>query len=160
MASMYSSKCDGASSPAGGLSLSRKCGSRRSTRAETVAEKPMFRDAFKRRRCLIPASGYYEWHDTPEGKQPHYFTRRDGQMMTFAAIQDAWNDPQSGERIRSCAMIISEPSKFVAGMIAGFRSISRAMSGVSLVTRPSIPWNLSFRGAAKRRARNPVNLRR
>jgi putative SOS response-associated peptidase YedK len=44
----------------------------------------MFRDAFKRRRCLMPASGYYEWHDTPEGKQPYYFTRRDGQVMTFA----------------------------------------------------------------------------
>jgi putative SOS response-associated peptidase YedK len=74
-----------------------------------VAEKPKFRDAFKRRRCLMPASGYYEWLDTLEGKQPYYFTRRDGQMMMFAAIQDAWNDPQSGERIRSCAMIISEP---------------------------------------------------
>jgi putative SOS response-associated peptidase YedK len=50
-------------------------------RAETVAQKPMFRDAFKRRRCLMPASGYYEWHDTPEGKQPYYFTRHDGQVM-------------------------------------------------------------------------------
>src|SRR6266851_6066366 len=83
-------------------------------RAETVAQKPMFRDAFRRRRCLMPASGYYEWHDTPEGKQPYYLTRRDGQVMTFAAIQDAWNDPRSGERIRSCAMIITEPNKFVA----------------------------------------------
>ena len=83
-------------------------------RAETVAEKPMFRDSFKKRRCLIPASGYYEWHDTPEGKQPYYFTRRDGQVMTIAGIQDAWNDPQSGERIRSCSMIITEPNKFVA----------------------------------------------
>ena len=83
-------------------------------RAETVAEKPMFRDSFKKRRCLIPASGYYEWHDTPEGKQPYYFTRRDGQMMTIAGIQDAWNDPQSGERIRSCSMVITEPNKFVA----------------------------------------------
>src|SRR6202521_4907252 len=46
-------------------------------RAETVAEKPMFRSAFKTRRCLIPASGYYEWHVTPAGKQPYYFTTRD-----------------------------------------------------------------------------------
>src|ERR1700682_1845178 len=61
-------------------------------RAETAAEKPMFRDSFKKRRCLIPASGYYEWHDTPEGKQPYYFTRRDGQVMTIAGIQDAWDD--------------------------------------------------------------------
>ena len=47
-------------------------------RAETVTEKPFFREPFKHRRCLIPASGYYEWHDTPGGKQPYYFTRRDG----------------------------------------------------------------------------------
>jgi hypothetical protein len=43
-------------------------------RAETVAAKPMFRSAFKARRCIIPASGYYEWQDTPGGKQPWYFT--------------------------------------------------------------------------------------
>jgi hypothetical protein len=43
-------------------------------RAETVATKPMFRDAFKSKRCLIPASGYYEWHDAPGGNQPYYFT--------------------------------------------------------------------------------------
>ena len=46
--------------------------------AETVTEKPFFREPFKRRRCLIPASGYYEWQDTPGGKQPWYFTARDG----------------------------------------------------------------------------------
>jgi putative SOS response-associated peptidase YedK len=64
----------------------------------------------------MPASGYYEWHDTSEGKQPYYFTRRDGQVMTIAGIQDAWIDPQSGERIRSCAMVITEPNEFVAEM--------------------------------------------
>jgi putative SOS response-associated peptidase YedK len=47
-------------------------------RAETVAEKPMFRDAFKRTRCVIPASGYYEWETTPDGKQPHYITSAKG----------------------------------------------------------------------------------
>jgi putative SOS response-associated peptidase YedK len=59
-------------------------------RAETIAEKPMFRDSFQRRRCLMPVSGYYEWADTPDGKQPYYFTRRDGQTMTVAAVQDGW----------------------------------------------------------------------
>jgi putative SOS response-associated peptidase YedK len=83
-------------------------------RAETIAEKPMFRDSFKRRRCLMPASGYYEWADTPEGKQPYYFTRRDGQVMTIAAIQDGWVEPTSREALRSCAMVITEPNKFVA----------------------------------------------
>ena len=83
-------------------------------RAETVAEKPMFRDSFKKRRCLIPVSGYYEWTDTPEGKQPYYFTRRVGKVMMIAGIQDVWNDSESRERIRSCSMIITEPNKFVA----------------------------------------------
>jgi putative SOS response-associated peptidase YedK len=83
-------------------------------RAETVAEKPMFRDSFKLQRCLMPATGYYEWHDTPEGKQPYYFTRRDGQVMTIAAIQDAWRYAPSDDPIRSCAMLITEPNKFVA----------------------------------------------
>lgn len=84
-------------------------------RAESVAQKPMFRDSFKRRRCLMPAPGYYEWHGTPEGKQPYFFTRRDGQVMTIAGLQDGWVDPAAGgEVIRSCAMIITEPNGRVA----------------------------------------------
>ncbi len=65
-------------------------------RAETVAEKPMFRSAFKNSRCLIPASGYYEWKTTPEGKQPFYFTRRDGQVMTIAGLWSGWVENTSG----------------------------------------------------------------
>ena len=58
-------------------------------RAETVAEKPFFREAFKRNRCLIPVSGYYEWQDTPDGKQPWYFTARDGSpALTIAGLWD------------------------------------------------------------------------
>jgi putative SOS response-associated peptidase YedK len=82
-------------------------------RAETVAEKPMFRSAFPRRRCLIPASGYYEWLDTPEGKQPYYFTRRDGAVMTIAGLWDDWTDRATGENLKSCAMVITEPNDFV-----------------------------------------------
>ena len=59
-------------------------------RAETVAEKPMFRSAFKRNRCLIPASGYYEWQSTPTGKQPYYYTARDGSPLTMAGLWDEW----------------------------------------------------------------------
>ena len=83
-------------------------------RAETVASKPMFRSAFKRNRCLIPASGYYEWEDTPGGKQPHYFTRRDGQVTSIAGIWDEWTNKETGEVLKSCAMIITEPNKFTA----------------------------------------------
>ena len=85
-------------------------------RAETIAQKPMFRDAFAKRRCLIPVSGYYEWHTTAAGKQPFYFTRADGEIITIAGIQDAWTDLVSGERIRSCSMVITEPNKFMAAV--------------------------------------------
>lgn len=83
-------------------------------RAETVATKPFFRSAFKSKRCLMPASGYFEWHDTPEGKQPYYFTRRDGQVMTIAALWEEWTDKASKETLRSCCMVITEPNNFVA----------------------------------------------
>jgi putative SOS response-associated peptidase YedK len=83
-------------------------------RAESVATKPMFRDAFQSKRCLIPASGYYEWQDTVEGKQPYYFTRADGQPLTFAGVWDEWHDRETGERLKSCAMIITSPNPFVA----------------------------------------------
>src|SRR5712671_4261866 len=83
-------------------------------RAEAVARKPTFRDAFKRTRCLIPASGYYEWLDTPNGKQPYYFTRCDGQPITIAGLWDAWRDKQAGETVKSCAMIITDANGFVA----------------------------------------------
>jgi putative SOS response-associated peptidase YedK len=84
-------------------------------RAETVDEKPMFRSAFKRKRCLIPVSGYYEWQDTPGGKQPWYFTARDGSpALTIAGLWDEWTNPETGKPLKSCTMIITEPNKFVA----------------------------------------------
>jgi putative SOS response-associated peptidase YedK len=83
-------------------------------RAETVAEKPFFRDAFRRTRCLIPASGYYEWQDTATGKQPWYFTRTDGEPMTFAGLWDEWKDKATGEVLKSCTMLITGPNDFVA----------------------------------------------
>lgn len=83
-------------------------------RAETVAEKPMFRESFERRRCLIPTSGYYEWKSTPSGKQPYYFTGRDGQPITVAGLWDQWHENAMGSVIKSCTMVITEPSEFVA----------------------------------------------
>ena len=83
-------------------------------RAETVTTKPFFRDAFKRTRCLIPVSGYYEWQDTPDGKQPYYFTARDGSpALTVAGLWDEWKNRESGEVLKSCTMIITEPNDFV-----------------------------------------------
>ena len=84
-------------------------------RAETVTTKPFFRDAFKRTRCLIPVSGYYEWQDTPSGKQPWYFTARDGSpALTVAGLWDEWKNPETGQPLKTCTMIITGPNDFVA----------------------------------------------
>jgi putative SOS response-associated peptidase YedK len=84
-------------------------------RAETVAEKPMFRGPFKSKRCLIPVSGYCEWEDTPGGKQPWYFTARDGSAaLTVAGLWDEWRDKANGDTLKSCTMIITAPNEFVA----------------------------------------------
>lgn len=84
-------------------------------RAETVAEKPMFRSAWKRNRCIIPASGYFEWTATADKKkQPHYFTRRDGEIISIAGLWEEWKNPETGQPLRSCTMIIGAANDFVS----------------------------------------------
>jgi putative SOS response-associated peptidase YedK len=72
-----------------------KIGSRMiNARAETVAEKPAFRRAFAKRRCLLPADGYYEWQIVPgAAKQPMYISRADGRSLAFAGLYELWRDP-------------------------------------------------------------------
>lgn len=75
-------------------------------RAETVAEKPSFRNAFKRRRCLIPATGFYEWKNESDGKQP-YFCHLNHRLFCFAAIWEHWQDA-AGNELQSCAILTTE----------------------------------------------------
>ena len=83
-------------------------------RAETVAEKPMFRGAFQKRRCIIPASGFFEWTGIKGRKQPHLFTAADGSpLLAFAGLWDKWRDPATGETVLSCAMIVSDASEWM-----------------------------------------------
>jgi len=76
-------------------------------RAETVAQKPMFRAAFKRGRCVIPASDYYERKPTPSGKQPYYVSARDASVLSFAGLWDEWHDAQTSEAMKSCTIIVT-----------------------------------------------------
>ena len=71
-------------------------------RAETVSEKPSFRSAFKKRRCLILADGFYEWQKTDNGKQPYHIKMADGAPFAFAGLWEIWKDE---EEIRSCTII-------------------------------------------------------
>jgi putative SOS response-associated peptidase YedK len=62
-------------------------------RAETLADKPTFRDSFKRRRCLVPANGFYEWKREGKLKQPYYIKLRSSEILTFAGLWDRWRGP-------------------------------------------------------------------
>jgi putative SOS response-associated peptidase YedK len=76
-------------------------------RAETVAERPMFRDAFERNRCIVPASGYYEWKAAADGKQPYFISAADGGVLSIAGLWHRWKDPASGEGVVSCTLIVT-----------------------------------------------------
>ena len=83
-------------------------------RAETVHKLPLFREAFAKRRCLIPATGFYEWQQRDDGKQPYRFRRKDLEPFAFAGIWEfAW---LSGEEILSAAIIVGEPNPLVGGV--------------------------------------------
>ena len=82
-------------------------------RAETIKSKAMFRNPFRQKRCLIPASGYYEWESTPTGKQPYYFSTENGSPLTIAGLWDEWKDIETGVPLRSCTMIITTANDFV-----------------------------------------------
>jgi putative SOS response-associated peptidase YedK len=83
-------------------------------RAETVAEKPMFRESFRRRRCIIPASGFFEWTGEKGDKQPHLFSAADGSpILAFAGLWDRWIDPETKEEILSCTIIVSGASEWM-----------------------------------------------
>jgi putative SOS response-associated peptidase YedK len=81
-------------------------------RAETVDKQPMFREAFAKSRCLIPATGFYEWEKREDGKQPYRFTRKDREPFAFAAI---WEFARiEGEEILSAAIIVGDANSLVS----------------------------------------------
>ncbi|WP_454061986.1 SOS response-associated peptidase [Candidatus Nitrospira salsa] len=81
-------------------------------RSETVAEKPSFRSAFKRRRCLIVAHGYYEWKREGKRKQPYYIRFKDQRSFAFAGLWER-NDKATKEPIESCTIVTTGPNAFM-----------------------------------------------
>jgi putative SOS response-associated peptidase YedK len=81
---------------------------------ETVDKAPSFRKAFAKRRCLIPADGFYEWRKTAKPKLPFAIAMKDGRPFTFAGLWEGWRDPESGEWLRTCTIITGEPNELVA----------------------------------------------
>jgi putative SOS response-associated peptidase YedK len=80
-------------------------------RSETVAEKPAFREAFRRRRCLVLADGFYEWQKQDGGKQPYYIHLRDGTPFAFAGLWERWNGPEGS--VESCTLLTTQPNELM-----------------------------------------------
>ena len=84
-------------------------------RAETVLEKPAFKNAIRRRRCLIPADGYYEWQQLDGRKRPLFIKPRDGGPIGFAALAETWTGP-NGEELDTVAIVTTAASASLAGL--------------------------------------------
>ncbi len=82
-------------------------------RSETVTEKPSFREAFRRRRCLIPSSGFYEWKREGTRKQPFYFQMCDERPFAFAGLWEHW-EGEGSEAIESCTILTTEANEVLA----------------------------------------------
>ena len=91
----------------------RPPGSSFNARLEEAAAKPLWRDALRRSRCLVPAEGWYEWRSLPQpapardrrAKQPYFICRGDHRLIAFAGIFSRWSDPASGTAVTSCAIL-------------------------------------------------------
>jgi putative SOS response-associated peptidase YedK len=82
-------------------------------RSETIAKSGMFKEAFARRRCLVPAPVYYEWRDDPDGKTPFAVARVDGDPVAFGGIWEEWRSPE-GERLTTFATITTDANDLLA----------------------------------------------
>jgi putative SOS response-associated peptidase YedK len=95
-------------------------------RLEEAAEKPMWRDAWARTRCLVPAEGWYEWQaieradpatgEITQAKQPHFIRRADGGLFCFAGLASWWKNPKTGEPLASCAVLTAAAAGSLAGI--------------------------------------------
>jgi putative SOS response-associated peptidase YedK len=82
-------------------------------RGESLAEKPSFRDAFRRRRCLVPVSGFYEWKAEGKARQPHFIQARSGELLALAGLWESWRDP-AGEILRGFCLITTGANALMA----------------------------------------------
>ena len=117
-------------------------------RSETVATKPSFRAAFQRRRCLVPADGFYEWERRGKTKKteqagapgPYFFSARDRSLLAMAGIWESWVDRASGEVVESCALLTVAANRFMGRIHHRMPAlIEKADWGVWLAPGPGDP---------------------
>lgn len=99
-------------------------------RIESIHEKPAYKRPFKRTRCLIPASGFYEWQKTIQGKQPFCIAHKDGDLLALAGIWDTWKG--EGDPVHSCSIVTTTANEDV-------KDIHERMP-VALAAKDHVPW--------------------
>ena len=118
-------------------------------RGETVAEKPSFRDAFAKRRCLMPADGFYEWRKAEAGaKQPYRIALPDDTPFAFAGIWERWQSAQ-GEVLESCALITTAASPQIADIHHRMPVILKPETYDSWLAQPSLPLIAAYEGTLR-----------
>jgi putative SOS response-associated peptidase YedK len=85
-------------------------------RAETLTASPAFRDAFRRKRCLVPVDGFYEWHREGTRRQPFAIARQDGRPLALAGLWSGWRDPAADRVVRTFTIITSAPNDQMTGL--------------------------------------------
>jgi len=133
-------------------------------RAETVAEKPSYRNAYKKRRCLILADGFYEWRKEANGKTPYYITTADEAPFAFAGLWERWDSKESDETLQTTTIITADANEFMESLhhrmpiILQAEAADRWLSGdnelihnVAEITPPLKAW------AVDRRVNNARN---
>jgi putative SOS response-associated peptidase YedK len=128
----------------------------KNARAETIAEKPSFREAYRKRRCLIPANGFYEWKAEDGRKQPYYIYPSGGALFAFAGLWEQWND------LRTCTVITTEANEKMAAVadrmpvIVSPAEYSAWLAGGDVPLRPCPATVIDIRrvGRAVNNARN------
>ena len=111
-------------------------------KAEGIENRPAFREAFQRRRCLVPVDNFYDWKNTTAGKQPYAIALADRRLMALAGLWENWRSP-AGEWIRSFAIITTEPNELCAQLHNRMPVVLRPASWpVWLVEKPVDPSEL------------------
>jgi putative SOS response-associated peptidase YedK len=128
-------------------------------RSETAATKPMFRAAFKKRRCLILANGYYEWKKTTKPKQPYYYRMKDEKPFTFAGLWETWHGEE--KPLETCAILTTdanELAKEVHDRMPVILTGDDALAWLDPATDPSALGELLRPFPAKEMICNPVSV--
>jgi putative SOS response-associated peptidase YedK len=121
-------------------------------RADGIATKPSFRDALKKRRCLIPVTGFYEWRTEGKAKMPFHIHRADGRPFVFAGLWERWTKGETP--VESCTIVTTDANEFMAPLHTVRRQTGRDNGAPCPIVRSSETLYTFFRRARTWHSRN------